>query len=219
MPEDTAGSEEGTTMPEREFDNHEAYRLMEQLVADTVTTLPDFPGFVERSALMHDCTDAQDNEIEGWMSIELKYAFDVPTSETSQVREDYTNLLRDVWAEEGYSINWDEASPTGDQYNLEASRTDGITLWWRVWGRTSLTIQSGCVPIGNGDKFPEYIPPAGGVPLDAEHDPIGDYLDPSIYGDAEPAEETSDEAAVNPFDDNVVADGSLPGRNPFTDQL
>lgn len=211
--------ETDTTLPEREFDNHEVYPIMEQLVADAVAVFPDFPGFEKREGSRHGCPDYKGNEIEGWVSIELNYTFDIPTSETEQVREQYTDLLREAWTDAGYQINWDEASPNGSQYNLEASRSDGITLWWRVWGLTVLTIQSGCVPIGGGDEKPAYIPPAGGVPLDAEHDPFGNSLDPTVYGDAESSEESTDEAAVDPFDNPVAAYGNPPGTNPFTNEL
>lgn len=44
-------------------------------------------------------------------------------------------------------------------------------------------------------------------------------LDSSVYSDAEPGEETTGEAAVNPFDDAVAVCGSPPGTNPFTDEL
>jgi hypothetical protein len=214
----TAVPEEDETLPEREFDNHEVYPIMEQLVADAVAVLPDFPGFAERRGDLQECADSQGNEIEGWVSIELNYAFDEPTSLTEQVREEYTDILREAWSEAGYQINRDEASPDESQYNLEVSRSDGVTLWWRVWGLTVLTIQSGCVPIGDGIEKPDYIPPAGGVPLDAEHDPFGNYLDPSTYADSEPSGETTDEAAVDPFEDPVAA-GAAPGTNPFINEL
>lgn len=219
MPEE----EVDRTLPEREFDNHEVYPIMEQLVADAVAEFPDFPGFSERRGMRQGCPDSRGNEIEGWVSIELSYAFDIPTSETEQVREEYTDILREAWTEAGYQINRDEASPTGENYNLEASRSDGITLWWRAWGLTGLTIQSGCVPIGGGDEKPDYIPPVGGVPLDAEHDPFGNSLDPTVYADAdadaETSEEATDEAAVNPFDNPVAVEGAPPGMNPFTNEL
>ncbi|THV26791.1 hypothetical protein [Glycomyces paridis] len=206
--------EPGEILPEREFDNHEVYPIMEQLVADVVAVLPDFPGFAERRGTRHSCPDEKGNEIEGWVSIELSYSFDIPTSETEQVREQYTDLLREAWTEAGYQITWDEASPDESQYNLSASRGDGITLWWRVWGLTGITIQSGCVPIGNGDEKPAYIPPADGVPLDAEHDPFGNALDPSVYAVAESSDETTDAAAVAPFTDAQAIPGQVPFSSP-----
>jgi predicted RNase H-like HicB family nuclease len=208
---------EEDTLPEREFDNHEVYPLMEQLVADAVAVLPDFPGFSERRGTLQSCTNERGDAIEGWVSIELKYAFDEPISQTEQVREQYTDVLREAWTEAGYEITWDEASPTGEDYNLEAARSDGITLWWRVWGRTSLTIQSGCVPIGDGEEKPDYIPPAGGVL--PENDPFGNYLDPSVYADETSTDTETDEAAVDPFDDTMAAEGTSHGTSPFTHEL
>jgi len=213
MPEDV-------TLPEREFDNQEVYPLMEQLVAEAVAVLPDFPGFAERDGLLHECTDERGNEIEGWVSIELKYAFTDSASLTEQVRGEYTDILRDTWTEAGYDITWDEASPDGEDHNLEAARTDGLTLWWRVWGRTSLTIQSGCVPVGGGDQKPGYVPPVGGVL--PENDPWGNYLDPTVYGTEEPSDESTD-AAVNPFEGGQAAvdtaPGTAPGTSPFINEL
>jgi hypothetical protein len=211
--------DEDETLPEREFDNHEVYPIMEQLVADAVAEFPDFPGFSQRRGTLQGCPDSRGNEIEGWVSIELSYAFDEQTSQTELVRQQYTDALREAWTEAGYQINWDEASPDGSQYNLEASRSDGITLWWRAWGLTGLTVQSGCVPTGDGTEKPDYIAPAGGVPLDSGHDPFGNFLDPTVYADAETSDEETDEAAVNPFDDAVAADGTPPGMSPFTNEL
>jgi hypothetical protein len=207
---------EETSLPEREFNNNEVYPLMEQLVADAVAVLPDFPGFVERRGLFHECTDEQDNPIDGWGSIELKYAFSDAASLTAQVREEYTVLLREAWTEAGYEITWDEASADGSQYNLEAARSDGIVLWWRVLGRTSLTIQSGCVPLAGDDVHPdEYLPPIGGVL--PENDPFGNAIDPEAHEAETPSDESTD-AAVNPFE-GVVAAVVPPGTNPFHHQL
>ncbi|WP_344480950.1 hypothetical protein [Glycomyces endophyticus] len=205
--------------PEREFDNEEVYPLMEQLVADAVEALPEFPGFARRDGFLHGCPDPKGNPIEGWVTIELTYDFSTAVSETPLVREEYTDTLREAWIDAGYEITWDEASPDEDQYNLSASRSDGITLWWRVWGLTGLTIQSGCVPISGDDKYPAYLPPAGGVPLNAESDPFGNALDPSVYAAEASSDEATDEAAVQPFDNAVAAHHAPLGINPFGSQL
>ncbi|MEV3938940.1 hypothetical protein AB0K52_23580 [Glycomyces sp. NPDC049804] len=209
---------EEVTLPEREFNNDEVYPLMEQLVAEAVEVLLDFPGFVERRGLFHECTDERDNPIDGWGSIELKYAFSDSASLTEQVRQEYTDILRDAWTEAGYEISWDEASPDGSQYNLEASRSDGIVLWWRVLGRTSLTIQSGCVPLAGDDVHPDtYIPPIGGVL--PENDPFGNAIDLEVYNTETPSGQSTD-AAVNPFSDGAVVAYSAPlDSNPFTGEL
>lgn len=198
--------------PEREFNNHEAYKLMEQLATDAAAELPDFPGFEQRKGSFLDCED-KGTVYDDWVSIELHYTFSPGNAASELVRTDYTNALREYWTGENYEITRDQSNP---RTHLEAVYPGGITLWWQVVEGARLTIQSGCVPVGDGQRITDYIPPAGGVT--PENDRFGRKLENAPVEVAEADDEESDEAAVNPFD-GVEAAAAPPGINPFHDQL
>ncbi len=176
--------------PERDFDEAEAYPLMEQIVADTVADLPDFPGFHQRSyARPEDCGEALGGRYDGWVALEIRYGFTGEDSATELVKIEYTNLLRERWAAAGYDVHRDDIDPGTGRGSLEAERPDGVNLWWWVADGVSLTVQTGCVPATSGFDKPDYIPPAGGG-LDTDHAVAGDLMSPPEDGDA---------AAVDPF--------------------
>ncbi len=176
--------------PERDFDEAEAYPLMEQIVADTVADLPDFPGFHQRSyARPEDCGEALGGRYDGWVALEIRYGFTGEDSATELVKIEYTNLLRERWAAAGYDVHRDDIDPGTGRGSLEAERPDGVNLWWWVADGVSLTVQTGCVPATSGFDKPDYIPPAGGG-LDTDHAVAGDLMSPP---------EDSAAAAVDPF--------------------
>lgn len=208
-------SDNGSPFPEREFDNHEVYPIMEQLVADSVAVLPDFPGFALRKGSFLNCE--KEGEIyDDWVAIELRYTFSEADSGREPLRTQYTDTLRDYWTEVGYEITRDEPNRSGTQYALEATAPGGIGLWWEVAGTMFLTIQTGCVPVGNGQRVTDYIPPAGGVT--PENDLFGRNLNDAPTEVTGAEDEESDEAAVNPFD-GLEAAAVPPGINPFHGQL
>jgi hypothetical protein len=208
-------SDSGSPFPERDFNNHEVYPIMEQLVADTVTAFPDFPGFALRKGSFLNC-EKEGKIYDDWVAIELRYTFSEENSNSEPVRTQYTDVLRDYWAEAGYEITRDEPNRSGTHYALEATVPGGIGLWWEVAGTVFLTVQTGCVPVGNGQRVTDYIPPAGGVT--SENDLFGRNLNDAPTGVPEAGDEESDEAAVNPFD-GLEAAAAPPGTNPFQGQL
>ncbi|WP_460497081.1 hypothetical protein [Glycomyces tarimensis] len=177
--------------PEREFDQAEAYPILEQIVNDTIAELPDFPGFHRRSyANEEDCAPLGEG-YEGWVAIEIRYGFGAEDSRSALVRTEYTNLLRDMWTDAGYDLHRDEGDGNGPG-SMEAKRPDGINLWWWVAGEdggVSLTLQTGCIPSTPGFEKPDYIPPAGGVP------PEEDLAAPRMNPSPEPSAD-----AIAPFD-------------------
>jgi len=207
-------SDSESPFPERDFDNHEVYPIMEQLVADTVATLPDFPGFEVRTGKFLNCEE-EGKIYDDWVAIELQYAFSPADSETEQVRTQYTDDIRNYWTESGYEIVRDKETPSGIR-DLEASVSGGITLWWSAAYKATLTVQTGCVPVGNDQRATDYLPPVGGVT--PENDRFGSKLNDAPTEVAEADDEESDEAAVNPFD-GLEAAAVPPGINPFHGQL
>ncbi|SDE43659.1 hypothetical protein [Glycomyces harbinensis] len=150
--------------PERDFDEAEAYPLMEQTVLDTIAGLPDFPGFKSRMYYSpEDCEESLGEQYQGWVSLEIAYTFDGPNSESDLVRTTYTDLLRDQWTAAGYEVHQDSIDASTGRGSLEAERADGINLWWTVSGSVSFAVQTGCIPATEGFDKPDYIPPAGGV--------------------------------------------------------
>ncbi|WP_199034206.1 hypothetical protein [Glycomyces salinus] len=167
------------SLPEREFDQAEAYPLLEQIVRDTADGLPDFPGFGRRRYMNEEDCSQIGSQYEGWVSIEIRYVFSAEDSVTDLVRVEYTNLLRQMWTESGYDLHRDDGNGDGPG-SMEARRPDGVNLWWTVAGDeggVSLTLQSGCVQSTPGFEKPDYIAPAGGVPL--EEDLAADRMKPS----------------------------------------
>lgn len=155
--------------PERDFDQAQAYPLLEEIVADTVETLPDFPGFYQRMYYpVEDCGHLGE-AYKGWVAIEIAYGFSAEDSLTDTVRRDYTAILRDQWTEAGYEIHRDTIDPETGNGSLEAKRPDGINLWWGVHDGASLSLQTGCIPPTEGFEKPDYISPAGGVAPENDH--------------------------------------------------
>lgn len=198
--------------PEREFDNHEVYPIMEQLVADAVAQLPDFPGFEQRKGAFLDCED-KGTIYDDWVALELHYTFSSTDAASDLVRRQYTSALRDYWTAENYEITRDRSTP---RISLEAVYPGGITLWWQVVEGVRLTVQSGCVPVGDGQRITDYLPAVGGVT--PENDIFGRQLENAPTEVAGADDEESDEAAVNPFD-GLEAAVVPPGINPFHGQL
>lgn len=150
--------------PDREFDEAAAYPLMEQIVADTIAGLPDFPGFYQRGYLRpEDCGETLGSAYDGWVALEIWYGFSGDVSVTDLVKTDYTNLLRESWIDAGYDLHDDSIDPATGRGTLQAERPDGINLWWWVADGVSLTIQTGCIPATDDFDKPDYIPPVGGV--------------------------------------------------------
>jgi hypothetical protein len=176
--------------PAREFDEAEAYPLMEQIVLDTIAQLPEFPGFEKRMYLLpEDCGEALGDRYDGWVALEIRYGFSDENSELPMVRTDYTELLREQWESAGYDIHRDDFDPATGRGTLEAERPDGINLWWWVADGVSLTLQTGCIPATEDFDKPDYIPPAGGVLPEN---------DPAAQNRMNPPEDSTSEA-IDPF--------------------
>ncbi|WP_155829799.1 hypothetical protein [Glycomyces tenuis] len=191
--------------PESEYTQAEAYAPMEQAVVDTIAVLPDFPGFTARSwrelPCSHNGVDDPD-----YTNIEISYSFGKELSADPKVREDYIDVLREHWAELGYTTRTDEGDGAGF-HDLSVKREDGIALWYKVWDMVGLVVQSGCVPVSDKGEI-EYIPPAGGIEPGSDGDIVEEY-----FPDGIPTEETSDEA-VAPFDHTTTA--GLAGMVPWS---
>jgi hypothetical protein len=112
--------------PERDFDNHEAYQIMEQVVADAIAQLPDFPGFEQRKGSFLDCED-EGRVYDDWVAIELRYTFSLADASTELVRSQYTEIWRDYWESSGYEIVEDKWQADSGRGSLEATYPGGIT--------------------------------------------------------------------------------------------
>lgn len=171
--------------PESAYTQAEAYPPMEQAIADTIEILPDFPGFTYRSWRELPCShNGIDNS--DYTNIEISYGFGEELSTDPKIRETYVDVLREHWAELGYTTRTDEGDDTGF-YNLSVKREDGIALWYSVWGLVNLIVQSGCVPVSDIDEI-EYVPPAGGIEPGSDGDIVDRY-----FPDGIPTEETTEE--------------------------
>jgi hypothetical protein len=177
--------------PEREFDQAEAYPLLEQTVLDTIAELPDFPGFATRGYMKEEDCAQLGEQYEGWVAIEIYYTFSQEHAESALVRTDYTNKLRQMWTDAGYDIHRDTLS-SNDTGSIEAERPDGVNLWWGVAGGVSLTLQTGCVPSTPEFDKPDYIPPAGDVPPGGDKAMLGGMM-------KTPSESESSADAIAPF--------------------
>jgi hypothetical protein len=193
------------TPPESKYTQAEAYAPMEAVAAETVASLPDFPGFEQRSwgemPCSHNGIDDPD-----YTNIEIRYDFSAETSGTDQVRNEFVDLLREYWTSQGYEIVTDESTTRGDRldHDIVAERDDGITLWYRVAGYAGLMIQSGCVPVSDKSEI-EYIPPTGGIEPGGEGDKLSQYFPDGIP--------TDQAAAVDPFA-GTPATGPRPFDSP-----
>jgi hypothetical protein len=193
--------------PEPKHTQAEAIPVMEAEVAAIIGELPEFPGFSSRSWRETPCyKDGAYTEERVGMEIEYRIV-DGNTAE-SLARVAYVDALRELWTEQGYEITWDEASPDGEWYNLEARRDDGVKLWYNVAHAVSLMVQSGCVPASDHSEI-QYIPPSGGI-IPGGPDDIMNKLKDEIQGyPEEPQEE-----AILPFEE---AESSSPaGMVPWT---
>ncbi|MEV3938941.1 hypothetical protein AB0K52_23585 [Glycomyces sp. NPDC049804] len=191
--------------PAREFDEAEAYPLMEQIVLDTIAELPDFPGFEKRVYLRpQDCAESLGEQYEGWVALEISYTFSDENSALPRVQTGYTPILREQWEAAGYDIHRDNIDPETGHGSLEAERPDGINLWWWVMDGVSLTVQTGCVPKTPDFDNPDYIPPAGGVLPEN---------DAAAQNRMNPPEEATDEA-TDPFATARPASAPVPFDSP-----
>lgn len=210
--------------PESNYTQAEVYAPMEAEVAEIVAALPDFPGFFSRSWSSVGCShNGQDNY--DYINVEINYTFDEGTSQEPLVRQEYVDVLRDYWTENGYDIHHDETTPDGVDHSIEARRDDGINFWYWVTGMVALKVQSGCVPRSDHSEI-QYIPPSGGIvpggPLD-----IMNKLEDEIQG----YPEAPQEEATSPFTESESPSptGMVPwarepdpietGANPYEDQL
>ena len=210
--------------PEPKYTQAEVIPVMEAEITAITSQLPDFPGFSSRSWREAPCRK-DGAYTDDRVSMEIDYRVKGGNAADSVARETYVDALRDLWAGQGYEITWDETSPDGEWFNLEARRDDGITLWYSVAHAVSLKVQSGCVPASDHSEI-QYIPPSGGVVPGSEED-IMNRLEDEIQGYPEEPEEE----AVSPFDESGSAsppgmvpwnrepDASGPGANPYNDQL
>jgi hypothetical protein len=189
--------------PESSYTQAEAYAPMERGVADIVSVLPDFPGFVARSWDENPCSHEGIDD-DRYTDIEITYAFGREHAQDSLIREVYVDVLRDHWRQLGYEIYLDETNSGGSRTDrsIAARRDDGVSFWYRAWGRTTLIVQSGCVPRSDKSEI-DYIPPAGGVVPGGEGDGVNRY-----FPDGIPVEDGSP-SAIDPFDER--------GLNPFRD--
>jgi hypothetical protein len=159
---------------------------MEQVVADTVETLPNFPGFSERVWSFVGCSSSGAPS-EDYVGIQITYEFSEALSKDPLTRETYLGPIRDDWNDRGYTITEDEALE--DHYILSASRTDGITMSYWVAAKVVLIVQSGCVDSDDVEEIP-YIPPTGGIEPGSEADGVDRF-----FPDGIPSEDVSTEPA------------------------
>lgn len=180
--------------PERDFDQSEAYQIMEDAFQENIEYLDDFPGFESRGYSTSVCENPDRSET-GFVRIEITYRFSSEDSDSDLVRHDYFEALEKAWDEAGYDIHRVDISDDGEVKDVEARRPDGVNYWFRVWDRVVLTIQSGCVRETGIDE--PYIPPVGDVP------PENDRTHAEQRGHDPDAEDTptEDESAdaINPF--------------------
>lgn len=181
--------------PERDFDQSEAYQIIEDAFHENIEYLDDFPGFNQRIYRTRECENP-DRSSTGFVRIEIQYRFSEEVSQTDLVRDDYFEQLKEAWDGAGYDVHREDITEDEEFKDLEARRPDGVNYWYRAWGIASLTIQSGCVQETGIDE--PYIPPAGNVPPENDrrhaeergHDPDSDEHTPSD-------DESAD--AINPF--------------------
>ena len=176
--------------PETEYNQAEAYGPMEQAVRDTIEVLPDFPGFSARGWYELPCSHNGIDDPD-YTNIEITYSFGWDLSEDPMIREEYIDVLREHWEEQGYAVRTDDGDGAGF-YNLSVTREDGISLWYQVWGMVNLVVQSGCVPVSDMSEI-DYIPPAGGIEPGSDGDGADEYFPEGI-----PSGETSADA-IAPF--------------------
>lgn len=173
---------------------------MEQVVAETAASLPNFPGFSERVWSYVGCSSGGAPS-EDYVGIQITYEFSKELSTEPLTRETFLDEIRTAWTDQGYEITRDVQQGDNPPYHsLDAVRDDGITMSYWVANTVSLTVQSGCVASDDVEEIP-YIPPTGGIEPGSEADGVDRF-----FPDGIPAEDLStepaDASASDPSDGN-----------------
>jgi hypothetical protein len=183
--------------PAAAYTQAEAYAPMEAAVADLVAALPGFPGFERRLWAKTPCShDGLDDP--RYTNVEIEYRFSQEDSRRAEVREHYTDILRDHWAGLGYEIIADRSLPARDRHDhdLIAFRpADRVKLWYSVAYYVSVRIRSGCVPVSDLSEI-AYVPPVGGIVPGGVKDQVGRY-----FPDGIPVEPTDPFESPDSYDD------------------
>jgi hypothetical protein len=173
--------------PESMYTQAEAYAAMEAVAADMVSVLPDFPGFERRLWLEHPCTH-DGVEDPDYVSVELEYTFSEADAQTTLVREEYADLLKEHWVEQGYEVELDDVIELDDRTDrslVVSNEENELQITYRVAAKVPIMITSGCMPVSDLAEF-EYVPPQDGIEPGGEHDQVADF-----FPDGIPSEETT----------------------------
>lgn len=141
--------------PTVDFGLDEAFVRMDEAVAQTITGLPEFPGFDSRTTLQLDCA------VEGRESYEISYAFAEESVGTELVTEAYFAVLEDHWTSLGWEVHGQRDDGAGGLIAIQGLRPDGVNVWYaNVLGAGVLHSQVSCV---EAEGTPVCGAPLGGV--------------------------------------------------------
>ncbi|MEU5154678.1 hypothetical protein [Glycomyces sp. NPDC021274] len=193
-------------LPELEFNLDEAFLRMDEAIGETIARLPDFPGFYERRTLQLKCAE------EGRESYEISYTLPEATIGSELVTMDYFEVLKEHWPAIGYEIHAERKYPDGNPKALEATRSDGVNVWYsNMLGQIVIHAQVACV---RAEGSPVCGPPLGGVLPENDNHKHCQLVTP---------EETESADAIAPFKDGqaMLRPFEQPGREPegFDGQL
>ncbi|MEU6857933.1 hypothetical protein AB0B28_03510 [Glycomyces sp. NPDC046736] len=171
----------GDEPPQSMYTQAEAFVAMEAVAADMVAVLPDFPGFERRLWLDHPCSH-DGVEDPDYVSVEIEYTFAEADAATPLVREEYVDLLKDHWVEQGYEVELDhavEGDERTDRSLVVSSDENQLQITYRVAHKVPIMITSGCVPVSDPGEL-EYVPPLGGVEPGSKHDLVAEFFPEGI---------------------------------------
>ncbi|WP_156937646.1 hypothetical protein [Haloglycomyces albus] len=149
-------------LPDRDVDQSTAWERMEEIMADSVSQLPDFPGFKHRMLFYGACDQNDGTLSEDYVGMELVYRFDESASESDLITTTYHEVLKEYWNDKGFEITRESEYGDGSDRTMVSKRPDKFTYVYKTRRLATLTITSGCVKRVDDWKS-ECIPPLGGV--------------------------------------------------------
>ena len=151
-----------TGAPTGELVESEVWPRMEEAVADTAVSQPQFPGFESRTVNVTSCHYRTDAGLATYR-YEITYGLAPFPDETA--RTGFAASVRNSWSGEGYRLVRDGPGDDGTR-TVGAHRSDGIELSLSLGATPALHLRSDCVE--RVEDPPACLGPQGGLPSHAD---------------------------------------------------